>query len=206
MTQFDITHTIEPDHGSAAPWEECDGHGPVSDWTSRAKLPGELVLSVDRNMRRYYDFATACKMARQDGWGYAPGKLTVEKFPNGQWQARFAPWPYAPSEHCYVATAGSQGDAIALLYANHRATMNERDYAAKAAMSDYEYLRKWCNDEWHYIGVIVTASRNGIELGNASLWCIESHSDDYIESVIADLTEEAIDKANATIATLFGSK
>jgi hypothetical protein len=63
---------IEPDYHHGAPWEECDGHGPVSEWTRRAKLPGELVLNQDRDSYRYYDFQAACKIARRDGWDAAP--------------------------------------------------------------------------------------------------------------------------------------
>ena len=51
------------------PWKwEC-GHGPVSDWTTRDKAPGEIVLSEDRGFKRYYDFAEACTIARRDNWG-----------------------------------------------------------------------------------------------------------------------------------------
>ena len=52
-----------------SPWEEEDGHGPVSEWTNYSKHPGELVLNEDHGSRRYYDFAEACRIARRDGWG-----------------------------------------------------------------------------------------------------------------------------------------
>lgn len=61
---------LDTDHG--APWDEEDGHGPVSEWTSRDKSPGELVLAEDGRRRRYYDFAEACKIARRDGWDAPP--------------------------------------------------------------------------------------------------------------------------------------
>lgn len=55
------------------PWEEEDGHGPVTEWTNRAKLPGELVLAEDRgSSRRFYDFAAAMKQARAEGWNAPP--------------------------------------------------------------------------------------------------------------------------------------
>ncbi len=60
---------VEWDTDTEAPWEHCDGHGPVSDWETRDKAPGELVLSSDRNSKRFYDFAEACKLALRDGWG-----------------------------------------------------------------------------------------------------------------------------------------
>ena len=61
--------TKEHDHDAGAPWEREDGHGPVSDWTTRGKFPGELVINKDRGRFRYYDFAEACRIARRDGWG-----------------------------------------------------------------------------------------------------------------------------------------
>ena len=54
------------------PWEEHDGHGPVSDWTTRDKRPGEMVLHQDGRSRRYYDFAGAVVLARKDGWDTEP--------------------------------------------------------------------------------------------------------------------------------------
>lgn len=62
------------------PWKEHDGHGPhgpVSDWTSRDKSPGEIVLTSDRGSKRFYDWAEAVKIALRDGWG--PGAKRMEK-------------------------------------------------------------------------------------------------------------------------------
>ncbi len=64
--------SLEPDYDHGAPWEEHDGHGPVSDWTARNKLPGERVLSSDRGWYRYYDVAEATRIAKRDGWGIRP--------------------------------------------------------------------------------------------------------------------------------------
>lgn len=56
-----------------APWENEDGHGPVSDWTGASKSPGEMILCGTRvGSRRYYDFQEAVKMARREGWNCAP--------------------------------------------------------------------------------------------------------------------------------------
>lgn len=64
--------TIERDDFMGTPWEEHDGHGTVSEWTTREKTPGELVIAEDGNSRRYYDFAEACQIARRDGWDAKP--------------------------------------------------------------------------------------------------------------------------------------
>lgn len=44
--------------------------------------------------------------------------------------------------------------------------------AAKAVESDFNFLRSWCNDDWHYVGVILSVEKNGVVLDNhaASLW------------------------------------
>jgi len=54
------------------PWLECDGHGPVSDWTCRDKRPGEMTLHEDRGWKRFYNFQAAVKLAKRDGWNTAP--------------------------------------------------------------------------------------------------------------------------------------
>jgi hypothetical protein len=66
---FTVRAIVCDDCDSGPPWEEEDGHGPVSDWTSRNKRPGERTLNQDHGSRRFYDFAEAVKIARADGWG-----------------------------------------------------------------------------------------------------------------------------------------
>lgn len=68
-----ITYQIEwvmDDHADA-PWDSCDGHGPVSDWEYRNKRPGEMILNSDRGAHRFYDFQEAMKIAKRDQWNCA---------------------------------------------------------------------------------------------------------------------------------------
>lgn len=67
---FRIELVYDDTHG--APWDEEDGHGPVSEWTSRDKRPGEMILCQDRHSKRFYDFAAAVAIARAEGWDAAP--------------------------------------------------------------------------------------------------------------------------------------
>ena len=69
---FTITARIVRDDDMGSPWEEHDGHGPVSEWTNRPKRPGELVLLRDHDFYRYYDVAEATKIAKRDGWDAPP--------------------------------------------------------------------------------------------------------------------------------------
>lgn len=66
---FSFKVEIKHDDCSGAPWNFYDGHGDVSEWTTRAKKPGELVLCADHPHRRYYDFQGAIKKAKTEGWG-----------------------------------------------------------------------------------------------------------------------------------------
>lgn len=125
---------IVDDEDSGAPWDRADGHGVVSDWTTRDKRPGERVLNTDRSSKRYYDVQASIAIAKRDGWDAQP----------------------------YGGTKGER--------------------AARAVDADFEYLRRWCNDQWRYVGVVVTLlDEDGEDAGESeSLWGIESESDDYI--------------------------
>ena len=60
MGGFSVTARIESDGCSmGAPWEEHDGHGPVSEWTRRAKRPGEIVLVKDGDAARFASASVA---------------------------------------------------------------------------------------------------------------------------------------------------
>lgn len=86
------------------PWEEYDGHGPVSEWTRRDKKAGEWVLCEDKGSKRYYDFSEAMKMTKRDEWDSPPYGV------------------------------GTKGER-----------------ALRAVTADFEYLRRWCTDQWKYV-------------------------------------------------------
>lgn len=61
------------DEDSGPPWENCDGHGVVTDWMSKEnKRAGYRVLSEDHGSYRYYDFAASCKRALAEHWNAPP--------------------------------------------------------------------------------------------------------------------------------------
>jgi len=72
------------DEDMGPPWKEHDGHGPVTDWTTRDKHPGELILNKDSGSRRYYNFAEACKIALRDGWDSKPYNTDGSQTPRQQ--------------------------------------------------------------------------------------------------------------------------
>jgi len=152
----------ERDDDTGAPWENCDGHGPVSEWTTRDKAAGERVLCSNHGRKRFYDYAAAIKLAKRDGWDAQPYK---------------------------TGTKGEQ--------------------AVRAVEHDFAFLQGWANDEWEYLGVIVTLfDADGEELAEESLWGIESCENpghgyywqevaaDYVNALFSRHCEEQAERAH----------
>lgn len=68
-----------------------------------------------------------------------------------------------------------------------RTDLSPRQLAARAVEEDFQCLRRWCEGQWYYVGVVVTRSDTG---ESASLWGIESDAESYIDEIVAELTEE----------------
>lgn len=153
---FRVMFPADEDHG--APWDNEDGHGVISDWTTRDKAAGERVLCTDRNSKRFYDVPASMKLARKDGWGCSHSTRVDNVFSSGH---------------------KTKGEA-----------------AACAVDEDYERMRRWCADQWSYIGVVVTLlDYDGEETDTRkSLWGIESDSDDYHVTVAKELADEIISR------------
>lgn len=73
--------------------------------------------------------------------------------------------------------------------------------AHAAALADFDYLRRFCADQWHYCGIIVTLldADGEPDSVDASLWGIESEGDDYHEEIISELITECLSQITATI-------
>lgn len=153
---------IEHDDSHGTPWDECDGHGPVSDWTTRDKRAGERVLCSDRGLRRYYDAREANAIAKRDGWGLCdearaalarklgreptPGEIRAESVERDfDYLRRYCAghWSYVG----VIVTACGMAD----------------DETDEAAPTDYA----------------------------CALWGIESDARDYIAETVDDLADEA---------------
>lgn len=77
-------------------------------------------------------------------------------------------------------------------------TKGER--AARAAQADFDYMRRWLSDQWHWMGVRVTLlDGDGEPTGDdESLWGIESDCDSYqmeVANQLADLMLERVNEA-----------
>jgi hypothetical protein len=71
-----------------------------------------------------------------------------------------------------------------------------------------EDVQRWRNDEWFYVGVVLSVSRNGVELSDhaASLWGIDCNFSDtsnaYLSEVAQELQAEALTTARAEAARI----
>jgi hypothetical protein len=192
---FRVTFPRDDDHG--APWDEEDGHGPVTGWESRGKRPGEMVLSEDSRGRakRFYDFAEAVRIARRDGWGHLPYRLQIR--PDVADRPPYTAcggWAHAGPYSAYHPH--NFNNAIAAVYQMHRDSFpSARAYAAAAALADFDRLRRWCADDWCYVGVIVTLvddDEDEMPEFSASVWGIESDASDYLEETARELADEVL--------------
>lgn len=79
--------------------------------------------------------------------------------------------------------------------------------AERAVQRDFEHLKAWCDDEWHWVGVVISVERAGLELceNAASLWGMESEDDEHHLEVANDLLDEAIAEARKAWARLLNS-
>lgn len=69
--------------------------------------------------------------------------------------------------------------------------------ALRAVNADMEYLRGWCADEWHYVGVVCTLlDSDGEKTDNTeSCWGFETYKDYHLEAG-RDMAEELAESAN----------
>ena len=67
---------------------------------------------------------------------------------------------------------------------------------AEAAVSaEFDYFRRWCNNDWYYVGVTVfpvTDRGNELRSYTESLWGIESDATEYIRAVALDLADSIV--------------
>lgn len=106
-------------------------------------------------------------------------------------------------------------DFQAVILRDEDAHINDDDSHASADVTgaDPETDKKiqaakqaWYNNEWWYCGIVVTASKAGVELTSKSLWSIEANypesDNNYLTEVANELLNEAIEPAKAALAEL----
>lgn len=74
-----------------------------------------------------------------------------------------------------------------------------------------ELIESWKADEWFYCGVRVTASKEGLELGEETTWGVEANFPDadgnpYLSELADCLAVQAIEAANDRITRLCATR
>lgn len=69
------------------------------------------------------------------------------------------------------------------------------EQAQAAVMADYKHLRRWCDDQWFYCGIVVTMLDDDGEKTDVSdsIWCVEEnghYSAGYHASIIQDIISQ----------------
>lgn len=204
---------IEDDDGHEPPWEEECGHGPVSDWTRESKRPWQWVLNSAGSEKRYYDAREAMRIALNDGWGLSDEQQaelierlaktrTVVRPKKGE-KPKMKQTGYI--NHSFYYT-NDQFEKVTIPGRDPAKPLTRGEIAAEAVRLDFERLRDWCDDDWRYIGVIVTPIPWGkdpkeVEIDYSyALWRIESDAEDYHGEVARELADQANDTADRILA------
>lgn len=152
---------IEHDQDHSAPWIEHDGHGPVRETGYRNSAGHVPKRAGERVLYKAYRHGTS--------YLYDWTEATRIAHRDG--------WGLAPEK-------------LAALEAKLGRSATDGEVKAESVQLDFEYLRGWLNDEWHYVWVSVQ-NMNGA--GFASLGGIESIDDSYITEVVHELADQIID-------------
>src|SRR5262245_23356883 len=161
---------IVRDDDMGAPWKEHDGHGPVSDWRRSDKIGA--------------DKSPGERVLCRDRHSYR-----LYDFQEAVRIARRDGWG---CKHSYVYDLGRR-----VFVSGHR---TPGESAQCAAETDFDRLRRWCADDWYWIGVVVTLADPAdsadpcqcAEPEEASLFGIESDAGAYLTAVAHDLADEII--------------
>jgi hypothetical protein len=158
----EFTVTFPHEDCQETPWQWCDGHGVVSE-------------------QKYHPFGHGTKPPK------APG-ARILYWDRGYYRT------YDVAETTRVAKRDGWGpgnEELAKLAQAVGRMPTRKEIVAAAVDQDFEYLRRWCNDEWSYVGVVVKfCDEDGDELECESLWGVESDDNAYLETVAHELADE----------------
>ena len=89
---------------------------------------------------------------------------------------------------------GLGADRLAVLTAKLGRTPTKGEITEHAVNFDFKYLRDWCNNSWHWCGVVVTDITDNEDAPldyQYALWGIGSEDDAFIDETAKDLASEA---------------
>ncbi|KVZ62234.1 hypothetical protein [Burkholderia ubonensis] len=153
---------FERDDDVEEPWNRSEGNGVVSDWTRRDKQPGEVVLTSDRGMYRYYDIAKTNAIAKRDGWGLTEEDKADLVKRLAQKRVVRRPIGNPSLEHHsggVFKVKGANSEVVELPGRDPGKRLTAGEIRAEAVRRNFEFMRQWCNDQWEYTWVKVTLVR-----------------------------------------------
>lgn len=133
-----------------------------------------------------------------DGWGI------VSDWRRQDWRGRY---PKEPGERilCTNGRAARVFDWAGTMRKAKEEGWDAKPYgegtkgqrAARAVQAEFDRFAAWCNDQWHYVGVMVThlvcidEENEEYEEGKkASLWGLESDDYEHLQELAKELAEE----------------
>jgi len=156
-------------------------------------LKGNIMEHIEHNGRNYtvevnYDDAMGAPWLEHDGHGIVSEWTPSDKQP-GEWV--LAEDRRSKRFYDFAATMklakkegwGLNDDALAKLEQKLGRKATKGEITAESVRRDFEFLRGWCNDDWHWVYVMVTDDETG---ESDSLGGIES-GDEYLQEAIMDM-------------------
>ena len=157
-------------------------------------------------VKTYFDSDMGAPWREHDGHGpvtdwesrnKAPAELILSESRGGS--KRF----YDFGEAVKIAKRDGWSASVADFESYQAGDLSNGQRAARAARADFERLRAWCNDSWHWIGIQVAPlcdCGEAVEDKAESLWGIESDCGDYFDSVVSELAAQIDPLALVTLS------
>jgi hypothetical protein len=86
---------------------------------------------------------------------------------------------------------GMGAEGLAALTARIGRVPTAEEITTAVVEQDYQYLNRWCNDEWSFVGVVVVEPITGLR---AALWGIESDQEAYHAEVAKELADQILNE------------
>jgi len=122
------------------------------------------------------------------------GRDYIDREKEGDWTSR---------EYRYFVPGNSYAEAVSSLVKMGYTPIGAKRMAKRYVHQDYQRCEDYNRGGWSMTYVSVTASREGVELGRASLGGIESDAGDYITDTALELVGEAVKEAETTLEELW---
>lgn len=151
---------------------------PRDAYTQRTTLPNGWYYDIEVA----YDNDAAAPWERCDGHGVVTGWQSRDEYKD-EWVLNSERYSYRYYDFKASLALSLKDGWDAPPYAQG----SKLEQAVRAVRADYEYLRRWCNDDWWYVGIIVTLyDEQDVEIDSESCWGYDSDSTTFLTSEARD--------------------